>query len=160
MQRPPSGLSVATHPKDPCAPHFSLKHSLSNACPLCYPPLRVLCLGGAALDQLFCPLLCSGESDSCYQERFFIHHVSPYTHNDPVAPRLSSRPALTLCDQQTRWRKEADSVARPPFAFHATYAPQDGSFSPLPSHHLVDSNTVTWFILFCLFTHSMHMRRK
>ena len=76
-------------------------------------------------------------------------HLSIHTHNDPVAPRLSSQPALMLCTQQTRWRKRADNVTRPPLAFHARYAPEDGSFSP--QNNWADWNTVTPFVSFFFF---------
>jgi len=49
----------------------------------CYQPCVCVRL---RLDLFLCPLLCSGGFDSCYRERLFTQRISPYTHNDPIAP--------------------------------------------------------------------------
>lgn len=76
-----------------------------------------------------------------------IHPAHPSIHTYwPHSPLLSSQPALMLCDQQTRWRKRADNVTPPPLAFHARYAPEDGSFRP--QNNWAGWNTVTTFEFF------------
>lgn len=93
------------------------------------PTPSVASLGWAQLGLLFCPLLCSGGSDSCYREGYSLS-ASLHTHTMTLSPCLSRQPVLMLCDQQTRWRKRADTVIRLPLGFHATYVPQNGYFSP------------------------------
>lgn len=43
----------------------------------------------------FCPLLCSGGSDSCYQGSLFTLRISQYTNNDPVVRACTTNQLLS-----------------------------------------------------------------
>lgn len=145
------------HPSKPLSSAFEDCKQCSPHPPLYNPPLSLLCL----LLGLTGPALLSSALLWWIWQLLpgkVIHsaHLSIHTQWSH-SPRLSSQPALMLCDQKTRWRKRADSVTRPPLAFHATYAPEDGSFSP--QNNWADWNTATPFVFFS-FTYIRQARGK
>lgn len=112
VPRPPSRLGVATH-QNPWARHLRLADSPSHIHPLCHATLSALCLGWAQLGVLFCPLLCSGGSDSCYRERLFTQRISPHTHNDPIGPACLANQLLRSATNRQGGEKELTvSLAR------------------------------------------------
>lgn len=61
----------------------------------------------------FCPLLCSGGSDSCYRERLFTQRISPHTHNDPIGPACLANQLLRSATNRQGGEKELTvSLAR------------------------------------------------
>lgn len=147
------------HPsKNPRAQHWKLADSAAHAHPLCHPPRSVLCLGWAWPGLLFCPLLCSGGSDSCYRGRLFTQRISSYTHNDPIAPACLANQLLRSAINRQGGENELTVSLVRHLHFTLHMRPETALFRP----QITELTEIQWHRLcfFLSFTHRRQDGRK